>query len=164
MRRYTLAINNREFTLDVQEISADQFEVVVGDEPYLVNLTKDETLAETTIIPGLQPQAGRPIRIRNLIEAAPAKDVAPAAKPAPARTPSGNAGKGAMTAPMPGVIIEVNVKAGDTVSRGQQVAILDAMKMHNVIGASRDGVVAEVHVESGQSVNHGAAILTFEEN
>jgi biotin carboxyl carrier protein len=64
---------------------------------------------------------------------------------------------------MPGVVLEVNVKPGDTVTRGQQVAILDAMKMHNVIGASRDGVVAEVFVAAGQSVDHGTPLLKYQE-
>lgn len=63
-----------------------------------------------------------------------------------------------MSAPMPGVIIEVCVKPGDTVERGQKVAVLDAMKMHNLIGATRAGTIAEVYVTEGQSVNHGDAI------
>ena len=64
---------------------------------------------------------------------------------------------------MPGTILEVNVKAGDTLERGQQVAILDAMKMHNVIGAPRAGVVAEVCVAANQSVNHGDVLIRFQE-
>ena len=65
---------------------------------------------------------------------------------------------------MPGTILEVNVKPGDTLARGQQVAILDAMKMHNVIGAPRAGTVAEVYVTAGQAVNHGDAIIKFKED
>jgi biotin carboxyl carrier protein len=55
---------------------------------------------------------------------------------------------------MPGVILEVNVKAGDTSQRGQQVAVLDAMKMHNAIGAVQAGT-SPVYVEAGQTVDHG---------
>ena len=65
---------------------------------------------------------------------------------------------------MPGVIIEVNVKPGDVVKRGEQIAILDAMKMHNVIGAPRDGTIAEVCVEAGQNIGHGEVIVTFKED
>ena len=64
---------------------------------------------------------------------------------------------------MPGVILEVSVKAGDIVTRGQQVAILDAMKMHNMIGASQAGTIAEVYVAAGQSVDHGTPLLKFKE-
>jgi biotin carboxyl carrier protein len=65
---------------------------------------------------------------------------------------------------MPGVILEVSVKVGDTVERGQQLAILDAMKMHNVIGAPRAGTIAEIFVDAGQNVDHGAAIVKFKED
>ena len=65
---------------------------------------------------------------------------------------------------MPGVILEINVKPGDTVTRGQQVAILDAMKMHNVIGAPRAGTIGEVFVTAGQTVDHGDPIIKFKED
>ena len=72
-------------------------------------------------------------------------------------------GKGALTAPMPGVILEVKVKAGDAVERGQPVAVLDAMKMHNTIASPQTGVVAEVLVAAGQTVDHGELILKYRE-
>ena len=46
MRRYTLNISDREFVIDVQEVSADEFEVVVGGETYAVTLSGDENLNE----------------------------------------------------------------------------------------------------------------------
>lgn len=163
MRRYTLNISDREFVVDVQEVDADNFEVVVGGETYQVNLASDENLSGAVITPGLTPSV-------TATAAVPARKTAPrpaapaAAPSAPAaRKPAGRGGRGTQTAPMPGVILEVNVKAGDVVARGQQVAILDAMKMHNVIGAAQAGTVAEVYVDAGQSVDHGTAILKFKE-
>ena len=167
MRRYTLDISDREFVIDVQELSADQFEVVVGDESYQVTLSSDENLAEAVITPGLQANADGTPRVSAASKVAKVRKEpsAPSAAAAPAaRKPSGPAGKGALCAPMPGVILEVSVKVGDTVERGQQVAILDAMKMHNVIGAPRAGTIAEVFVEAGQNVDHGAAIVKFKED
>ena len=165
MRRYTLDISDREFVIDVQELSADQFEVVVGDESYQVTLSSDENLAEAVITPGLQANADGTPRVSAASKVAKVrKEPSPAAAAPAARKPAGPAGKGALTAPMPGVILEVNVKAGDTVERGQQIAILDAMKMHNVIGAPRAGTIAEVFVEAGQNVDHGAAIVSFKED
>ena len=168
MRRYTLDISDRQFEIDVQELGADQFEVIVGGETYQVTLAGDEAMSGATITPDLQPTTSAPRAV-----AAPRREAAPrpaASAPAPAssapaapRPAPGGGGKGAQTAPMPGVIIEVNVKPGDTVARGQQVAILDAMKMHNVIGAVQAGTVAEVYVESGQTVDHGTPILKFKE-
>jgi biotin carboxyl carrier protein len=165
MRRYTLDISDREFVIDVQELSADQFEVVVGDESYQVTLSSDENLAEAVITPGLQANADGTPRVSAASKVARVrKEPSPAAAAPAARKPAGPAGKGALTAPMPGVILEVNVKAGDTVERGQQIAILDAMKMHNVIGAPRAGTIAEVFVEAGQNVDHGAPIVKFKED
>ena len=165
MRRYKLDISNRKFVIDVQELAADRFEVIVGDTTYEVRLSGDEDMAEASITPGMPIKAGASreasakavARMRN--EPTPAtNDEAPTARPAP-RAAAGK--KGALNAPMPGVILEVNVKPGDTVTRGQQVAILDAMKMHNVIGAPRAGTIAEVFVSVGQNVNHGDAIVSF---
>lgn len=162
MRRYTLNISDREFVVDVQEVDADNFEVVVGGETYQVNLASEENLAEATITPGFAPSAASAaIPTRKSAASRPAP-VAATSAPA-ARRPAGGGGKGTQTAPMPGVILEINVKSGDTVTRGQQVAILDAMKMHNVIGAAQAGTVAEVFVEAGQSVDHGTPILKFKE-
>ena len=167
MRRYTLDISDREFVVDVQELSADQFEVVVGDESYQVTLSSDENLAEAVITPGLQANADGTPRVSAASKVAKVRKepspAAAAAAPAP-RKAAGGGGKGAVCAPMPGVILEVSVKAGDTVERGQQLAILDAMKMHNVIGAPRAGTIAEVCVDAGQNVDHGAAIVKFKED
>ena len=166
MRRYTLNISDREFVVDVQEIDADNFEVVVGGETYQVNLASEENLAEATITPGFAPsaaQAAAPSRKSAASRPAPATAPATSTSAPAARKPAGGGGKGTQTAPMPGVILEINVKPGDTVTRGQQVAILDAMKMHNVIGAAQAGTVAEIYVSAGQSVDHGTPILKFKE-
>ena len=58
-----------------------------------------------------------------------------------------------LKAPMQGTIIAVNVKEGDTVKKGQVVAILEAMKLENEIVAHVDGVVKQVLVQKGQTVN-----------
>lgn len=160
MRRYNLGVGGREFVIDVQELTADSFEVFVGDQRYEVTLSGDEDLPEATITPGYQPadDASRP-------SAAPAR---PTRGPAAPRTPTAHApaaetGPSTLTAPMPGVILEIFVKAGDVVERGQRVAVLDAMKMHNLIRAPRGATIREVCVEAGQAVGHGDAIVRYQE-
>ncbi len=165
MRRYTLGLGGREFVIDVQEIDADRFEVVVGGERYEVKLAGDEDLPESTITPGLVPPPGsdgpaRPAATAAATRAVPARSSATAAA---SSRPAAGAGPSALNAPMPGVILELYVKAGDKVERGQQIAVLDAMKMHNLIGAPRAGTIAEVCVEAGQAVGHGDAIVRFAE-
>ena len=85
---------------------------------------------------------------------------APKAAPAPAPAPAAPAkGEGTMvTAPMPGTILGVNVKDGDSVKRGQVLVILEAMKMENEIQAPCDGVVSGMSVGVGSTVEAGASI------
>ena len=68
----------------------------------------------------------------------------------------------AMTAAMPGRVLSVAVSVGDTVSRGDLICVIEAMKMEQKIGASRDGIIAAVHVSSGDSVAHGQTLVEFE--
>ena len=166
MRRYTLNISGKEYVVDVQETDFDQFEVQVGGQSYSVSLSEDQAVGGVSAAPAASPvaaaaPAAAPKAVAALAAAAPAPAAAP--KAAAPKKPAGGGGKGALKAPMPGVILEVNVKPGDKVTRGQQVAILDAMKMHNVVGAPRDGTIAEVCVAAGQSVGHGDVIVTFAE-
>ena len=65
-------------------------------------------------------------------------------------------------APLPGTILEVKVHPGDKVTRGQSVAILEAMKMENVIDTDIAGVVKRIFVEPGQVVSAGTALIEFE--
>lgn len=173
MRRYTLEIRGKEFVIDVDEIGANRFEVVVGDETYEVELAGDEDLPRATITPAFAPtrtggeasiaatEAGAPhASHKPAARNAPARPSAPPAAPAP---PGRSAGGGAVSAPMPGVILEVSVKAGDAVVRGQQVAILEAMKMQNSIKSPRAGTIAEVCINAGQAVGHGDPIVRFAE-
>ena len=66
-----------------------------------------------------------------------------------------------VTAPMPGTILDVKVKAGDAVKSGQLIAILEAMKMENEIFSPRDGVVAQVVAAKGSAVDTGAPIIVL---
>lgn len=159
MRRYTLGLNGRDFVLDVQELSADSFAVVVGGQQYQVTLAGDETLPTAAITPGYEVPA-------SAAEAAPPLLAVqrPAARSVPgagARPASAAGGLNVLNAPMPGVILALHVKVGDKVQRGQQVAVLDAMKMHNFIGAPRAGTVTEICVAEGQAVGHGDPIARF---
>ncbi len=65
--------------------------------------------------------------------------------------------------PMPGLVREVAVTAGQSVLAGDRLAVLEAMKMEHVLVAARDGVVAEVLVTAGAQVEAGAALIVLEE-
>ena len=63
---------------------------------------------------------------------------------------------------MPGMVVTVAVKAGDTVAKGQKLLTLEAMKMETTIFAERDGVVKDVLVKPGSQVETGDLLLAFE--
>ena len=96
--------------------------------------------------------------------AAPAAPAAPKAAPAPAAAPkaaAGAAGAVAVKAPMPGNILDVKVKAGDSVTKGQTLVVLEAMKMENEIPAPKDGKVAQVVVTKGATVGAGDTLVVL---
>ena len=66
---------------------------------------------------------------------------------------------GRLTAPMPGKVVSFAVKAGDKVSKGQALAVMDAMKMEHTIASPADGVVAELLYAAGDQVLEGAELL-----
>ena len=88
------------------------------------------------------------------VAAAPAAPkAAPAAKPVAGEQ---------VNAPMPGNIVDVKVKAGDAVKKGDVLVVLEAMKMENEIMAPRDAKVAQVLATKGSAVNTGDALVVLE--
>lgn len=64
-------------------------------------------------------------------------------------------------APMPGIILEVNVAEGDKVNNGDFLCVLEAMKMENALTAPRDGVIKSVHISKGETVDKGKLLIEF---
>ena len=67
---------------------------------------------------------------------------------------------GGLTAPMPGAVLSTAVAAGDSVTKGQLLLILEAMKMEHRITAPRDGTVEALHVAAGDQVENGQLLVT----
>jgi 3-methylcrotonyl-CoA carboxylase alpha subunit len=72
------------------------------------------------------------------------------------------AGEGSVRSPLPGKIIDLRVKPGDTVSRGQPLLVLEAMKMEHTLAAPADGTVKSVRYAVGEQVPEGAELVEFE--
>ena len=95
-------------------------------------------------------------------KAAPAAPAAaPAPTPAPAKAAGGAAGSVEINAPMPGKILDVKAQPGASVSRGDVVLILEAMKMENEVVAPQDGTIASINVNVGDMVEAGALLATL---
>ena len=97
---------------------------------------------------------------------APVAVAAPAAAPvaapsAPAQAPAANVAGTKAEAPMPGTILKVNVNVGDTVTEGQAIMVLEAMKMENEIPAPCAGKVVSVNVKQGDAVETGTVLAVI---
>jgi len=97
-------------------------------------------------------------------EKAPAAKAEEMAPPATGHVPSGaTLSAKTVRAPIPGVIVAIQVKVGDQVEFSQPLFTIEAMKMRNAIRASRAGAVKEVFVSIGQTVNYNDLLLEFVE-
>ena len=142
MKSYKFKINGNEYNVDINSVEGNMASVSVNGTAYQVEL-ENAPAAPVQAVPAA-PVAAAP---------------APAAPAAPKPAASG-AGK-AVTSPLPGVIIAVKVNVGDAVKAGQEVAVLEAMKMENSIEATHDGTVTAIHVAKGDSILEGAAVVTI---
>lgn len=136
------------------KIENETFEVEVGDlneRPILAKIG-----AETFEVWPEAAHESAPVAAAVMTSAAPTAPVAPTAAPVAAAK-----GEQSLCAPIPGTIISISVKAGDSVSVGQELCILEAMKMKNAIRSKRAGVVAAVHVHTGQTVAHNQPLFDF---
>ena len=68
-----------------------------------------------------------------------------------------------LLSPMPGLLVSLSVETGDVVKAGQELGVIEAMKMENVIRAPRDGTVAAIHIRDGEVLEVDQAILEFEQ-
>jgi len=116
----------------------------------------DVTVEELGGAPVAAPAAPAPVAAAPAPVAAAPAPAAPA--PAPAAAPAGGT---PVNSPMPGTILRVNVKAGDTVKNGDVLMVLEAMKMENDICAPCDGTVAAVAVSQGAAVATDELLVTL---
>jgi glutaconyl-CoA decarboxylase len=122
-----------------------KFNITVNGKTYEVDVEEVGGVASAPV--------AAPVAAPAPVAAAPA----PAAKPAAAPV----AGATLVKAPMPGTVVSVKVKVGDTVKKDTLVAVLEAMKMENEIFAGVDGTVAAINANAGDSVNTGDAIVSI---
>lgn len=145
MRTYTLTIEGRTFTIAVKEFSQEKATLEVDGNTYTVRI--DDVVSDTG--PRLRP--------------------APKRKPAPSgpkRMSSGPAqpasgAPGSVTAPIPGLVLEIFVREGQEVSSGEPVLKMEAMKMETVVNAPSDGTVQSIAVNTGDSVTQGQQLMTI---
>ena len=146
MKTYRFKINGNGYEVAINSVEGQTASVTVNGTPYTVEL-EEAPAAPVQVAP---------------VQAAPVQAAAVHSAPAQpaASAPASGAGK-AVTSPLPGVIIAIKVNVGDVVKAGQEVAVLEAMKMENSIEATHDGTVTAINVSKGDSVLEGAPVVTI---
>ncbi len=139
MKSFKYTINGNVYKVIVNSIEDTIAEVEVNGTPYKVEMHK--------------PTKKQVVTIKR-----PAQSTVPPIT-RPAQTSSG---PGSLRSPLPGTILDITCKVGDTVKKGQKIIVLEAMKMENVINSDRDGVIKEIKVNKGDSVLEGADLVVIE--
>jgi len=145
-KEYKLKINGHEYEVSVGGVDGGVAKVTVNGTHYEVEVQSDTML---------RPKVARPVAV------APATYSA-TAPVTPAKIDQTRAGGSPLRSPLPGVILDVKVREGDTVKAGQLLMVLEAMKMENNIDAHKAGVVKSVDKRQGDSVLEGDVLLTIE--
>ncbi|MDI3526417.1 MAG: glutaconyl-CoA/methylmalonyl-CoA decarboxylase subunit gamma [Tenuifilum sp.] len=140
MKDFKFKINGNEYVVHISNVEGNIAELEVNGTPYKVEMEKELRQTKT-------PKLVRP-------SAVPTTD----SHPAVAKTVSPSTA-GAVKSPLPGVVLEVNVKPGDQVKVGQRLLVLEAMKMENNIDSDKEGKVIEVKVNKGDSVLEGDVLV-----
>lgn len=142
-------IGEQVFEVEIEDVNARPVKATVEGETFEVWPEEQEVVVAAA--------APAPVAVRPSAPVAPAPRAA-----APAPVPAGN-GNGAktVTAPLPGKVMRIPVKPGDSVAEGAELVVLEAMKMKNIIRATRSGTIKEIYVAVGDSVRHGQALVGF---
>jgi glutaconyl-CoA/methylmalonyl-CoA decarboxylase subunit gamma len=152
-KTFKLTVNDKTYSVEIGDLSQSIVEVLVDGERFSVKLESDAPEVDRGPAPVIS-------MAHNPVAPPPLAAPTPRAK-GPSAPPAAGDGK-SLAAPMPGVVLAVRVKAGDKVKRGQEVCLLESMKMELNILAAADGVVKKVYVSQGQNVAHGTVLVEFE--
>lgn len=139
-QRFSISVDGRTHEVEVEPREDGKLWVQVAGKAFLVS----------------REENGAPLALPT-----PAPASLPVLPPRPARS-AGLLSGNVLTAPMPGVILDIAVQAGTQVTQGQQLCALEAMKMKNAIRSPREGRIAAVEVTEGQKVGHGEVLFRYE--
>jgi len=137
MKEYKLKINGNDYAVTVSNVENSTAEIEVNGIPFKVEIDRP---AKMQIIS--QPKINKPAQVEANVS-----------------KPVVSGSETVITSPLPGVILDVNVKEGESVKKGQKLMVLEAMKMENVIEATADGKVISIKANKGDSVLEGASLV-----
>jgi len=145
MKKYKFTINAIPYEAKILKVEGDIITIELNDATYEVTIDRENEQSKTPTI-----------------AAQPAVAVAAATIPATTASTGGAPGSaGDIKSPLPGTITEIFCNVGDTVSVGQKVLTLEAMKMENNIESDKAGTVKEIKVSKGASVMEGDVLIVI---
>ncbi|MEX2444047.1 MAG: biotin/lipoyl-containing protein [Alkalispirochaeta sp.] len=153
-REFTLDIDGQEVTV-AAERDGDAIKVTRNDTTYTVRILSESVVG---VQAGARQPTGGGVRTAAPHAPAPRSGGAP---PSPAQGGAASAGAGAVTSPMTGVIDQVLVQEGASVTEGDTIVVLEAMKMYIDVMASTSGTVSGISVKPGDSVKEGQQLLSI---
>jgi biotin carboxyl carrier protein len=170
--KYIVTIDGKRYQVELSELHTNPVVAIVDGQPVEVYLESEGGVKPYFAMPNAKythPTANKigyaqsPV---NYLAPSISQNGAPRREPViqrPAPQPgASSATETAIRAPIPGVVLSLSVKPGDEVQIGQELLLLEAMKMKNKICAPRAGVIARLHVNTGQAVQHHDLLLEFE--
>ncbi len=147
MKQYKFKINGNEYAVEISNVDDNAAKVSVNGTTYDVEIEGKKVSA--------------PTKTPKIVQAptVPSTD----SHPSVAKTthPAAAAKAGDIKSPLPGVVLDVVVREGDTVKEGQHLLLLEAMKMENNIESDKAGTVTRIHVRKGDSVLEGDVLITI---
>lgn len=147
MKKYIFTIHGNPYEVLISNVVDNLAEVEINGTSYQIELEKSAA-----------PKAKTPILVRT--PSVPSTDSIPSITKTSA--PSAPKGSGTIKSPLPGVILDVFIRVGDSIKIGQKLLLLEAMKMENKIESDKDGIVKEVRVKNGDSVMEGDVLIVIE--
>ena len=152
-KEFNLEINGKDYSVTITDFTATTADVEVNGNKYSVGI-KDLGIEQ---VADLKPQfsavaapAGSPIATGGVAAAEPTL-----------HKPASIANASAIMSPLPGLIQKILVKVGDTVTAGQNLLVMEAMKMENEIQAKSAGTVTAINVKEGDSVEEGIELVVI---
>src|SRR5512146_2120359 len=138
--KYTVNIANKSYEVEIEDINARPVIARVDGQEFRV--TRED---------GSRQARRNEVSKRQSVEL-------------PRHSPGSGINNNELTAPLPGTVIEVFVKPGESIETGQVILIIEAMKMKNSIRSTGSGKIAEVLVSAGETVAHKQVLVKFEDS
>ena len=144
-------INNREFQWDVKKVDNRHFSIIKEDKSYIAEVLKADYVEKSFFL----KINGQKVKLRiedqydELLKKLGMEDLA-----------SSKIDK--LLAPMPGLVLNIKIEVGQEVEKGEQLLVLEAMKMENVLKSPTDGVVKAITVSKGDAVEKNQLLIEFE--